>query len=220
MTKVVASWSGGKDSCFACYKAILDGFDVVHLLNFLHEDGNRSSHGLSAELLSIQSQAVGIPIVQGMTKRNTYEQEFKKIVSGLKQDNIQGIVFGDIYLQEHRDWIERVCSEMDIRPIFPLWGMDTEKIVHDFIDGGFEAIIVAVKAEILSDKWLGKKVDKNLIEELKERKIDPCGESGEYHTFVVDGPLFKRRLKLLESDKVLKDRYWLLDISKHEIIDK
>ncbi|MDD4898424.1 MAG: diphthine--ammonia ligase [Methanocellales archaeon] len=220
MTKVVASWSGGKDSCFACYKAILDGFDVVHLLNFVHEDSNRSSHGLRAELLPIQSQAVGIPIVQGMTKRNTYEQEFKKIVSSLKQDNIQGIVFGDIYLQEHRDWIERVCSEMDIRPIFPLWGMDTEKIVLDFIDSGFEAIIVAVKAEILGEEWLGKKVDKNLIEDFKERKIDPCGESGEYHTFVVDGPLFKRRLKILEGDKVLKDRYWLLDISKYEIIDK
>ncbi|HIH36926.1 MAG TPA: diphthine--ammonia ligase, partial [Methanocellales archaeon] len=209
-----------KDSCFACYKTILDGFDVVHLLNFLHEDGNRSSHGLRAELLSIQSQAIGIPIVQGMTKRNTYEQEFKKIVSSLKQDDIQGIVFGDIYLQEHRDWIKRVCSEIDIRPIFPLWGMDTEKIVLDFIDSGFEAVIVAVKAEILGEEWLGQKVDKNLIEELKERKIDPCGESGEYHTFVVDGPLFKRRLKILEGDKVLKDRYWLLDISKYEIIDK
>ncbi len=220
MIKVVASWSGGKDSCFACYKAILDGFDVVHLLNFVHEDGNRSSHGLRAELLSIQSQAVEIPIIQGRAKKNTYEQDFKKVVSRLTQDNIQGIVCGDIYLQEHRDWIERVCSEMDIRPIFPLWKIDTEKIVSDLIDSGFEAIIVAVKAEILSDEWLGQKVDKNLIEDFKERKIDPCGESGEYHTFVIDGPLFKRRLNILKGDKVLKDGYWLLDISKYEIIDK
>ena len=220
MTKVVASWSGGKDSCLACYKAILDGFDVVHLLNFVHEDSNRSSHGLRAELLSIQSQAVGIPIIQGRTKRNAYEQEFKKIVSRLKQDNIQGIVFGDIYLQEHKDWIDRVCNDVDIRPIFPLWGVDTEKIIRDFIDSGFDAIVVAVKAEILGEEWLGQKVDKNLIEDFKERKIDPCGESGEYHTFVVDGPLFKRRLNILDGDKVLNDGRWLLDISKYEIIDK
>ncbi|MFC1786819.1 diphthine--ammonia ligase [Halobacteriota archaeon] len=220
MMKVVASWSGGKDSCFACYKAILDGFDVVHLLNFVYEDGGRSSHGLRAELLSIQSQAVEIPIVQRSTTKNTYEQDFKKVVDILKQDNIQGIVFGDIHLQEHRDWIDRVCSEMDIRPIFPLWGIDTEKIVHDFIDTGFDSIIVAIKAEILSDEWLGKKVDKDLIEELKDRKIDPCGESGEYHTFVVDGPLFKKRLKIINSHEVLKERYWLLDISRYEIIDK
>ncbi len=220
MTKVVASWSGGKDSCFACHKAILDGFEVVHLLNFVHEDSNRSSHRLSVELLSMQSQAVGIPIIQRNTTRNTYEQEFKKVVGTLKQDNIQGMVFGDIYLQEHRDWIERVCSELDISPIFPLWRKDTEKIVRDFIDSGFDAIIVSVKAEILSDDWLGQKVDENLIEELKKRKIDLCGETGEYHTFVVDGPLFKRRLKILDGDKVLKERYWLLDISKYEIIDR
>ena len=218
--KVVASWSGGKDSCFACYKAILDGFDVVHLLNFVYEDGNRSSHGLRAELLSIQSQAVEIPIVQRRIAKNTYEQEFKKVVSTLKQDNIQGMVFGDIYLQEHRDWVERVCKEVDIKPIFPLWGIDTEKIVQDFIDSGFDAIIVAIKAEILSEDWLGQKVDKNIIKELKKRKIDPCGESGEYHTFVVDGPLFKKSLSILHSDNVLKERYWLLDISRYEIVDK
>ena len=220
MMKVVASWSGGKDSCFACYKAILDGFDVVHLLNFISEEGNRSSHGLGAELLSIQSQAVEIPIVQSITTKNTYEQDFKKVVDILKQDNIQGIVFGDIYLQGHRDWIERVCNDVDIRPIFPLWGIDTENIVHDFIDSGFDAIIVAIKAEILSEEWLGQKVDKNLIENLKDIKIDPCGEAGEYHTFVIDGPLFKKRLRILDSDKVLKERYWLLDISRYEMIDK
>ena len=220
MMKVAASWSGGKDSCFACYKAILDGFDVVHLLNFISEDGNRSSHGLDAELLSIQSQAVEIPIVQSITTKNTYEQDFKKVVDILKQDNIQGIVFGDIYLQGHRDWIERVCNDVDIRPIFPLWGIDTEKIVHDFIDTGFDSIIVAIKAEILSEEWLGKKVDKNFIGKLKDIKIDPCGEAGEYHTFVIDGPLFKKRLRILDSDKVLKERYWLLDISRYEMIDK
>lgn len=220
MMKVVASWSGGKDSCFACYKAILDGLDVVHLLNFVSEDSGRSSHGLRAELLSIQSQAVNIPIIQIRKTKNTYEQEFKKVVSKIKQDNIRGIVFGDIYVQEHRDWIERVCSEIDIKPIFPLWGINTEKIVHDFIDAGFDSVIVAIKPEILSEEWLGRKVDKNLIEKLKDRKIDPCGESGEYHTFVVDGPLFKKRLRILHSDKLLKERYWLLDISRYEMIDK
>ena len=119
--QVVAFWSGGKESCFACYKAILDGFDVIHLLNFISEDVGRRSHGLRSELLSVQSQAIGIPIVQRRTTWNTYEWEFKKVVGRLKQGNIQGIVFGDIHLQEHKDWIERVCREMDIVSIFPLW---------------------------------------------------------------------------------------------------
>ncbi|MDI6859056.1 MAG: diphthine--ammonia ligase [Methanocellales archaeon] len=215
--QVVASWSGGKESCFACYKVILDGFDVTHLLNFISEDVGRRSHGLGAELLSVQSQAIGIPIVQRRTTWNTYEREFKKVVSRLKRDNIQGIVFGDVHLQEHKDWIERVCGEIDVEPIFPLWGRDPENIIHDFIDAGFDAIIVAVKAEILGEEWLGWKIDKKLIEELRDRKIDPCGEAGEYHTFVIDGPLFKRRVKILDSDKVLKDGRWLLEISRYEI---
>ena len=215
--QVVASWSGGKESCFACYKAILDGFDVTHLLNFISEDVGRRSHGLRSELLSVQSQAIGIPIVQRRTTWNTYEWEFKKVVGRLKQGNIQGIVFGDIHLQEHKDWIERVCREMDIGSIFPLWGRDPESIVHNFIDTGFDAIIVAVKAEILGEEWLGQKINKKLIEELRNRKIDLCGEAGEYHTFVIDGPLFKRRVKILDSDKVLKDGRWLLDISRYEI---
>ncbi|MDI6903062.1 MAG: diphthine--ammonia ligase [Methanocellales archaeon] len=215
--QVVASWSGGKESCFACYKVILDGFDVTHLLNFISEDVGRRSHGLGAELLSVQSQAIGIPIVQRRTTWNTYEREFKKVVSRLKRDNIQGIVFGDVHLQEHKDWIERVCGEIDVEPIFPLWGRDPENIIHDFIDAGFDAIIIAVKAEILGEEWLGRKIDKKLIEELRDRKIDPCGEAGEYHTFVIDGPLFKRRVKILDSDKVLKDGRWLLEISRYEI---
>ncbi|NYT00230.1 MAG: diphthine--ammonia ligase [Methanocellales archaeon] len=220
MMKVAASWSGGKDSCFACYKAILDGFDVVCLLNFLSEDVGRSAHGLRAELLSIQSQAVEIPIIQIRKTKNNYEHNFKKVISKLKQDGIQGMVFGDIYVQEHRDWIEGVCSQIDIKPIFPLWRIKTEKIVHDFIDSGFDSVIVAIKAEILSEDWLGKKVDNDLIEEFKKRKIDPCGESGEYHTFVIDGPLFKKRLRILHSDKVLKERYWSLDISECDVIEK
>ncbi|MDI6639307.1 MAG: diphthine--ammonia ligase [Methanocellales archaeon] len=215
--QVVASWSGGKESCFACYKVILDGFDVTHLLNFISEDVGRRSHGLGAELLSVQSQAIGIPIVQRRTTWNTYEREFKKVVSRLKRDNIQGIVFGDVHLQEHKDWIERVCGEIDVEPIFPLWGRDPENIIHDFIDAGFDAIIIAVKAEILGEEWLGRKIDKKLIKELRDRKIDPCGEAGEYHTFVIDGPLFKRRVKILDSDKVLKDGRWLLEISRYEI---
>ncbi len=123
-------------------------------------------------------------------------------------------IFGDIDVQEHKVWICRVCSELDIEPIFPLWGRETEDIVHDFIDAGFDAIIVAVKAEILGEKWLGRKIDKKLIGDLMDGKIDPCGEAGEYHTFVVDGPLFRRRVKILDSDKVLKNGYWLLNISR------
>ncbi|MEM2925404.1 MAG: diphthine--ammonia ligase [Methanocellales archaeon] len=215
------SWSGGKESCLACYKAMQAGLTISHLLNFVDEAGRRSrSHGLRVELLQAQSIAIGIPIIQRPTSWETYEQEFKKSALELKRIGVEGGVFGDVDLQLHRDWVERVCAEIGIKPILPLWYMKREQILNEFIGAGFKAIVVAAKPNLLDKEWLGCRVDEEFLRELSERKIDLCGEGGEYHTFVIDGPIFKKRINIVESIKLLWNGKWILDIIKYELKGK
>ncbi len=181
------------------------------------------SHGLNPGLIAAQAGAIGIPIVQVKTSWDSYEANFKKTVRELKPSGIEGMVFGDIDLQEHRDWVERVCKELGIQPILPLWGLDRQRILNDFINEGFEAIVVTIKADILGDEWLGRKVNKQFLEDLSTIKgeigLDLCGENGEYHTFVTNGPLFKKRIEILSSQKVLRDEYGFLKLLRYEIVD-
>jgi len=213
--KVFSSWSGGKDSSLACYKAMLQGFEVSHLLNLLSEDGKRErAHGTRPFLLRLQSEAIGIPIVQVNASWEGYENKFKHAVEELKLEGVEGGVFGDIDLIEHREWVERVCGDLEIEPIIPLWGLNPEDILLEFIEEGFEAIVVATR---INEEWLGRKIDKHFIEELKKFDFHLSGESGEYHTFVIDGPIFKRRIKVSELQKMYVKGTWFLDIRVGEL---
>jgi len=225
MHQVFTSWSGGKDSCLACYQAATSGLKVRYLLNMTTEDGKRSwTHGLSTELLEIQSQAMGIPLVQRRTTGVAYETEFINILRTSKQEGIEGGVFGDIDFEPHRQWIERVCQEADITPHLPLWGQNQDKIMRDFIDLGFEAVVVAAKADLFGEEWLGRKVDLDFLEQLNKlretKDITPCGEAGEYHTFVTDGPLFNQRLEILKTSKALREGQRFLEILKCDLRSK
>ncbi len=217
MHQVFISWSGGKDSCFACYQATVNGLKVRCLVNTVTEDGKHSwIHGLSAECLRMQSQALGIPLVQRRTTMENYEAEFMDLLLTLKQEGIEGGVFGDIDLEEHRQWIDKVCGEVAITPYLPLWGQSQQKILRDFISSGFEAVIVVAKADLFGKEWLGRKVNLDFLSHLSELKqtsdIQLCGEAGEYHTFVIDGSLFNQRMEILETNKVLREGYWFLEI--------
>jgi len=222
MSRVVASWSGGKESCFACYKAILEGYDVSHLLNFISQDGRCMSHGINSKLIIAQSQAIEIPVVQRKVTWDTYEEEFKTVIRELKQMGVSGAVFGDVDIQEHKNWVDRICNELDIKQVMPLWGRDPEQILTDFIDEGFEAIVVMVKADLLGEEWLGRRVDESFVSNLLKlkNKVHLCGELGEYHTYVTNGPFFKRRIKILDSSRILKNGCRFLDISKYEVSGK
>ena len=220
--KAAASWSGGKDSCLAYYKA-LKGFEVSHLLNFVSKDGMCMSHGIDGKLIAAQSQATGIPIVQKETTWETYEESFKDAVRGLRRTGVEAVVFGDLRtIPGHEGWIDRVCSGLDIKPIKPLWGSDPKHVLKEFIDDGFEAVVISAKADLLGKEWLGRRINKDFVRNIcrEKPKVDPCGELGEYHTLVLDGPLFKNRIKILESGKFLKNGYWFLKISGYEIMEK
>ena len=225
MSKVFVSWSGGKECSFAGYRAKKNGLELSYLANMATEDGMRSrTHGLSAEILRLQSQAMGIPLVQRQATWQSYEAEFKKMVGELKKDGIEGGVFGDIDLDEHREWVERVCREAGITAHQPVWGERQEDLLKDFIDVGFKAIIVATKEDMLGEEWLGRSLDMDFFNEIKElgrtRGITPCGEAGEYHTLVIDGPLFQQRMELTETRKVARDKHWFLEISGAELRPK
>ncbi len=225
MPQAFNSWSGGKDSCLACYRAVANGLKVRYLVNMITEDGSRSwSHGQPAQLLQVQSQAIGIPLVQRRTTRACYEAEFKNTLLALKQEGVTAGVFGDIDVEEHLQWIHRVCQEVNITPHLPLWGESQDKIIRDFIELGFEAIVVTTKADLLGEEWLGRRVDLNFLKQLAEiratKDITPCGEHGEYHTFVIDGPLFKKRIEILETSKILREGYWFLEVVKYDLVPK
>ena len=225
MQPVFVSWSGGKDSCLACHRAVANGLKVCYLANTVTEDGQRSrSHGISAEVLKVQAQALGIPLVQCPTGWDNYETEFKRMLRALKQEGVEGGVFGDIDFNEHRQWVERVCREVGLTPHLPLWGESQERILGEFIALGFESVVVAARADLFGEEVLGRKVDLDFVkylDKLSEKKsITPCGEAGEYHTLVIDGPLFKKRLEITEASKVLRDENWFLEIRNVALRDK
>ncbi len=218
---IVSSWSGGKDSCLASYKAIKSGHRVSYLLSFISSRYKRGCfHGIQADLMNLQAERIGIPLIQKEVSDDmeNYEMEFKEAVSEIKQKGIEGMVFGDIYLDEHKDWVDRVCKDLEIASLEPLWNLSPTQIVEEFIDLGFKAIVVSCKADLFGKDFIGKYLDKDLIQELQKRNICPCGENGEFHTFVTDGPMFKRNIEILESEPVLKEgfwRHWFLDIKKY-----
>ena len=219
--KVIASWSGGKDSCFACYKALTEGYEVSYLVNFISREFRRVSfHGTRAHLICRQAEAIGIPLRQYTVApdMSLYEQTFKKAVFSLKRKGAEGMVFGDIYLQEHRDWVDRVCEELGITPILPLWSMAPHDVLNGFIEAGFEAVIISAKASIFDQKWLGRRIDSSFLLDLKklrqEKELDICGEQGEYHSLVLDGPLFDRRVQVTYGARIERNGYWFLDIPR------
>jgi diphthine-ammonia ligase len=209
--KVFSSWSGGKECALATYKAISQGHEVLYLLNFISEDGERSrSHGTKASVLALQAEAIGIPLIQIKTSWEDYEDNFKKAVRELQDKGIEGGVFGDMDLEEHRKWVERVCSEVGIKASLPLWEIKAEKLIEELLKLKFKAIIVATR---LDEAFLGKALDKDLIRQISKLGSHPCGENGEYHTFVTDGPIFKKALKITKGEGKKRDNVWFWEIS-------
>ncbi len=218
MITYAASWSGGKDSCSAYWKAISQGVEVSHLLNFIHADSTKAmSHGLDSRLIALQAEAMGVPILQQKVTWETYEAGFKNALEQLKSNGVKGLVTGDIYLQEHKDWIDRVCGEVGVTALLPLWGINSGALLNEFIEAGFKAVIVSVKAKFMGKEWLGRRLDQETAAELSRLGVDVCGEAGEFHTFVYDGPCFKRPVKIGSTEVIARDDHWTLNIKGYSL---
>jgi diphthine-ammonia ligase len=191
--KAFCSWSGGKDSCLALDYARQAGYDVAVLLNMLAEDGEHSrSHGLQRGILEAQADALGKEILFGRATWDDYEEVFLKRLVLLKSRGFTAGVFGDIDLEGHREWVDRVCRMVGLRAVLPLWDKDRETLLNDFLASGYRATIVSVRQDALDRQWLGRPLDRIAVEAFRTAGIDLSGENGEYHTFVSNGPVFKK----------------------------
>ncbi len=211
--RAFCSWSGGKDSCLALYRALEKGIKVEYLFTMLNEDGSRSrGHGLKPEIIKKYAELLDIDFIHGMATWGGYEKAFKEKMSILESKGINMGIFGDIDILAHREWLLETFKDTDIEVFHPLWGEKRKDIIEEFVDKGFKSIINTVNGEKLSKEYLGRLFDKTLITELEELGIDACGENGEFHTVVIDGPIFKEALKLKEKDIIQVDKYWMLDL--------
>lgn len=207
----VCSWSGGKDSCLALYRAITVGAEPRILLSMLREDGARSrSHGLPREVLQAQADSLGIPLVAKTASWSDYESVFIAALQELKAAGIEAGVFGDI--DEHRLWEEKVCDVAGIEAYLPLWKGSRLALLGEFLVLGFEATTVTVNSEKLDQTYPGRVVDLELVREFASLGIDPSGEEGEYHTVVTNGPIFSEPVRLELGERMLYDGYWFLDV--------
>jgi uncharacterized protein (TIGR00290 family) len=210
--RCMVSWSGGKDSCLAMYRAIRTGARLEVLVNMKVENGERSrSHGLRSGLIEAQAEAMGLTLQGVATSWENYEEQFSGILRRLKDQGIEVGIFGDIDLQAHLDWERMVCERVDMIPALPLWRGERMELVREFLDAGFETRIVALRAELLSPDYLGRVLTLDLAEEFAARGIDACGENGEFHTVVTNGPLFHKPIAILPGERVFKQGCWFLD---------
>lgn len=208
------SWSGGKDSCLALHRAARRGIRVSHLANMLIEDGSRSrSHGLRREVIEAQAAALGLPLVTAATSWAGYEEAFIGMLRGLWQQGVSAGVFGDIEGAPNRAWEEKVCAAAGMQAILPVWQEPRDLLLAELVDAGLEAIVVAANSRLLPPEILGRRLDRTLADELVALGVDACGENGEYHTVVVNGPLFSAPVRLQAGERVLRDGYWFLDLA-------
>ena len=221
--RVIVSWSGGKDSCLSLYRALNNGLKPVCLLNIATWSGEGFRvHGLDPRIIIDQAEALELPIVQRNASWESYEQVFKESVKEIRCGlGAEGVVFGDIFLEEHRQWTVRLCDELGVKAFSPLYGQDERKLMMEFLDAGFKAMIVCIKVDKLSEKLLGRMLDLEVMMSLEEAGVDPCGEYGEYHTLVLDGPIFKKRIEVLEGHvEYIPQNYAVFNILRWRLAEK
>ena len=210
----VVSYSCGKDSTLALYRMIKNGHKPVALLITVDKKILRSwFHGVPQNLLEEVSKSLNIPLLLVKCQGEEYKDAFIKALKKAKEElGAEACVFGDIDLEAHRTWCTDRCNEANIEAIFPLWLEDREKLTFEFIDTGFKTVIKNVRLDVLSTDFLGKELTRPVVSDIVKAGSDPCGENGEYHTFVFDGPLFKYPIRFKENGVITNETHGFLDI--------
>lgn len=219
MNQAIATWSGGKDSTLATYKALKKGYKITHLANTISQEYRRVRfHGVTAELIQAQADAIGIPLLQTETTAKDYKKEFIDNVKRGVTEETDALIFGDIHLDDCYQWADVVSKELGLKVLEPLWHMKQTDILQEFINSGFKAVIVSTQDTLLGREWVGRDIDETFLRDIvKIKNIDACGENGEFHTFVYDGPLFEKRLELNKTAVTQRDGYNFLDIQEFKV---
>ena len=212
-TKAFCSWSGGKDSCLCMDRARREGIRIDSLFTMMELGGGVSrGHGTPIWALKRQAIAMDLPIVTQEAEWSDYENKFVTQMQQFRENGFDTAVFGDIDIESRKEWEESVCKKVQFKAILPLWKISRRQIVHEFISLGYQALIVVVKKSILPSSFVGRIYNESLISELDALGVDPCAEDGEFHTFVVDGPLFRHRVQFNADGVIHGGGYALLNL--------
>lgn len=213
----VASWSGGKDSALAYYRAKKLGMIPKKIFTMFEEDKEFSkSHAIPINVLEAQAERLDVPLFTKSASWESYEEQFIHAMTTCRAEGITHGVFGDIDIEEHLNWVQTTCAKSDIIAVHPLWNMARRAVVEELLAAGFEAWIIVVNTNMMPADYVGKKLTLSLMEELEAAGIDSCGENGEFHTIVVDGPIFSGRVPIVISAPVEKDHYIYAPVSLQE----
>ena len=189
---VAVAWSGGKDSALARHRALLSGYRPALLVNMASADGSVRFHGVDGELVARQADALGADLLQVPTAPEAYEARFEEMLGQLRARSIAGLVFGNLHLADVQAWFETRTARAGLAHVEPLWGWAPAEVVAQFLAAGFRAVVVSVMEDRVDRRWLGAPFDERFVAALAARPdVDVCGERGEYHTFVYDGPGFR-----------------------------
>jgi uncharacterized protein (TIGR00290 family) len=211
------AWSGGKDSALALWSLReRHGKLPASLMTTVTAEYERiSMHGVRRELLARQAQLVGVPLVEveipGRCTNAIYEEQMAAAFASEQMSSVEEVAFGDLFLQDVREYRESRLTAAGKRALFPVWGFDTTELAHRFIALGFRAILVCVDPRALDSSFAGREFDESLIEDLPP-EVDPCGENGEFHTFVYDGPIFAGAVGCQRGEVVERDGFVFCDL--------
>jgi uncharacterized protein (TIGR00290 family) len=214
---VLMSWSGGKDSCLALYEIQkAKDYRVAALLTTLTRDYDRiSMHGVRRVLLERQAASLGLPLHEVFITKDATNQEYEakteEAFSAYREHGIDSVVFGDLFLEDVRAYRDQFLARHNMHGLYPVWMRDTTQFIREFIKLGFKAVVTCVNIEVLDSSFAGMMIDENFLSALPSR-VDPCGENGEFHTFVFDGPTFKEPVKFSIGEKVLRDPFCFCDL--------
>jgi uncharacterized protein (TIGR00290 family) len=213
---LLLSWSGGKDSMMSLHELKGSGEKVVGLLATFNEAfGRASMHGVRVELIRTQADSLGIPLYEVWLpypcSNELYEERMGDAVRRFMEQGIRRFAFGDIFLEDVRAYRERQLGMVGAEALFPLWGRKPDEIARSFISLGFEAVVICVDGGKLDPTFLGRRFDAGFLEDLPE-DVDPCGEKGEFHTFVWSGPGFRNPVAFSFGERVLRDGFWFQDL--------
>lgn len=209
-TKAIFNWSGGKDSAFALYKTLNDNtYSIEGLLTTIsHQYKRISMHGVREALLDQQAGCIGIPLekvwLPDVASMEVYEEVISAKMQELKARQITHAVFGDIFLEDLKEWRVNQLSKLGFEAVFPLWKKNSLRLVNEFIDLGFKTIVVSVDTKYLDESFVGQIIDKDFLRRLPNH-VDPCGENGEFHSFVFDGPVFSKQVEFTIGEKLYKE---------------
>jgi uncharacterized protein (TIGR00290 family) len=209
---IACSWSGGKDCCLALHRLVQQGYRPAALVTMFTEEGNRTrSHGLPRDVIEAQARSIGCPLISASATWAGYEACFGECLTQVKKMGIEQVVFGDIDLEEHRLWEERVCATAGLTAVLPLWQAERMSLLEEWWSADFAATIVAVRQNVLPQSLLGRSLDRQTVEQVVAAGADACGEKGEYHTLAIAGPLFQRPLQIKLLEQVVKADCWFQD---------